>query len=443
MEHAIEIPSLEEFLTGELSRDKFRELKKTIHSSFTHYRFADRRTRELLEALEQTTKGDEKKSLTLKAGVILTALGSYDRALPMLTEVRDNKDAQFFMALIQMRQDRYKDAIALLSKGFSSDTEAQAMLAECYLILRQCDEAQRVIKHAGLDNEDSSQACYLGGRVAECEGEYERAIELYKKAIELEAGNVSAMFRLAFNYDLNGQDDKSIELYEKCAAVAPTDASVLVNLGVLYEDQDLYYEAIECYRRIVEIEPNNLRVKMYLKDAESSLTMWVDEEELKKMKQEDEVLKIPVSDFELSVRSRNCLERMGITTLGDLTRVSEPDLLSFKNFGETSLNEIRQMLTQKGLHLGQSLEPMEGEEQEPEEQTLQKEMESKLSTSILQLNLSTRARRCMERLEVDSVGDLIKYSEEQLLAMPNFGRTSVNELKEKLADLGLEMQKKK
>ena len=69
-----------------------------------------------------------------------------------------------------------------------------------------------------------------------------------------------------------------------------------------------------------------------------------------------QVLEIPVTDFELSVRSRNCLKKMNIKTLGDLTRVSEQHLLSSKNFGETSLTEIKEMMTSKGLRLGQSLE---------------------------------------------------------------------------------------
>src|SRR5260370_31631466 len=69
-----------------------------------------------------------------------------------------------------------------------------------------------------------------------------------------------------------------------------------------------------------------------------------------------QVLEIPVTDFELSVRSRNCLKKMNIRTLGDLTRVNEQQLLSSKNFGETSLSEIKEMLTSKGLRLGQSLE---------------------------------------------------------------------------------------
>lgn len=66
-----------------------------------------------------------------------------------------------------------------------------------------------------------------------------------------------------------------------------------------------------------------------------------------------QVLSIPVTDFELSVRSRNCLQKMGVTTLGDLCRRTEAELLASKNFGETSLTEIRDMLCSRGLHLGQ------------------------------------------------------------------------------------------
>src|SRR5581483_12037982 len=92
------------------------------------------------------------------------------------------------------------------------------------------------------------------------------------------------------------------------------------------------------------------------KDAEASLTQWYNPEEDALNSKFSQVLEIPVTDFELSVRSRNCLKKMNIRTLGDLTRVTEQQLLSSKNFGETSLLEIKEMMQTKGLHLGQSLE---------------------------------------------------------------------------------------
>ena len=81
--------------------------------------------------------------------------------------------------------------------------------------------------------------------------------------------------------------------------------------------------------------------------------MYYDEEQERREDKRNKILRTPINDFELSVRSRNCLSNMGIRSLGDLVNKSEAELLSFKNFGETSLMEVKQMLAQKGLRLGQ------------------------------------------------------------------------------------------
>ena len=91
---------------------------------------------------------------------------------------------------------------------------------------------------------------------------------------------------------------------------------------------------------------------MFLKDAEASLDMYYDEDQEKKSDRRNAILRIPVTDFELSVRARNCLNKMNIRNLGDLVTKTEEELLAYKNFGETSLQEIKQMLAQKGLRLG-------------------------------------------------------------------------------------------
>ena len=53
------------------------------------------------------------------------------------------------------------------------------------------------------------------------------------------------------------------------------------------------------------------------------------------------------------MRSRKCLQRLNIETLGDLTSRTEAELLGAKNFGQTSLNEVKQRLTEYGLNLRQ------------------------------------------------------------------------------------------
>ena len=63
------------------------------------------------------------------------------------------------------------------------------------------------------------------------------------------------------------------------------------------------------------------------------------------------MLNKPVSDLNLSVRARKCMNRLGINTLGDLISRSSDELLEAKNFGQTSLQEVKDKLTQYGLRL--------------------------------------------------------------------------------------------
>jgi DNA-directed RNA polymerase subunit alpha len=59
-----------------------------------------------------------------------------------------------------------------------------------------------------------------------------------------------------------------------------------------------------------------------------------------------------VRDLELSVRATNCLESEGITTVRDLVIRTDEELLEVRNFGETTLKEVKQKLAERGLHLG-------------------------------------------------------------------------------------------
>src|SRR4051812_36998199 len=69
-----------------------------------------------------------------------------------------------------------------------------------------------------------------------------------------------------------------------------------------------------------------------------------------------DVLKTPIEDFELSVRSVNSLKNSNIRTLGDLVRQSESQILQVKNFGKKSLNEIADLLERENLNFGMKYE---------------------------------------------------------------------------------------
>jgi len=84
------------------------------------------------------------------------------------------------------------------------------------------------------------------------------------------------------------------------------------------------------------------------------------EEEVEELTPEEvalyEKLRIPISELELSVRSANCLREANIKTLADLVEKTEAQLLSYKNFGKKSLNEIVNLLKGMGLSLGMKID---------------------------------------------------------------------------------------
>jgi DNA-directed RNA polymerase subunit alpha len=73
-----------------------------------------------------------------------------------------------------------------------------------------------------------------------------------------------------------------------------------------------------------------------------------------------------IGTLQLSVRASNCLEAAKISTLGDLVRLTESDLLQLRSFGKTSLDEVRQKLMDVGLRLGMRLGPDQELQERPQ-----------------------------------------------------------------------------
>jgi DNA-directed RNA polymerase subunit alpha len=66
-------------------------------------------------------------------------------------------------------------------------------------------------------------------------------------------------------------------------------------------------------------------------------------------------LNMSLAELELSVRATNCLESEGITTVRDLVIRTDEELLEVRNFGETTLKEVKQKLEERGMRLGMKL----------------------------------------------------------------------------------------
>jgi len=78
-------------------------------------------------------------------------------------------------------------------------------------------------------------------------------------------------------------------------------------------------------------------------------------------------------------------------------------------------------------------------EPEAPEERVDEELIEKLKTPIQELELSVRASNCLESVKVETVGDLVAMTEADLLKIRSFGKTSLREVKRKLADIGLSL----
>jgi DNA-directed RNA polymerase subunit alpha len=276
----------------------------------------------------------------------------------------------------------------------------------------------------------------------EASGDRIGAIAELRKAVAADQTSGDVMFRLAYLLDLAGDEDDAIEMYERAIDRPPAPMNALLNLAVAYEDRGDWAKAERCLRQVLDTDPNHPRARLYMKDVAASRTMVMEDDHERDKFKRSALLDTPVTDFELSVRARTCLKKMSIRTLGDLVRTTEAELLSYKNFGEQSLVEIKNMLATKGLRLGQGRdEAYRAARKQLIDQFRGTGQEALLNKSVGELNLSVRARKALQLLNIHTLGDLVAHTEAELLGVKNFGATSLNEVKAKLSEYGLSLRR--
>ena len=394
-------------------------------------------------------QGDEGR----RKGLGQWMLADYAAAATTLARYESDNVAAFTRAKALLSLGRAAEAAPLferLSKSFPEEARPRGGLLEARLEsdLASGDEdkaltnLEKGLKEAPATFGPSAEGRYLAGRAAELKRHFESALENYDGARELDPTHRSALFRLAWTAERAGDEMLALEAYQQLAAQQPIDRNVLINLGILYEDLGRDQEAAACYDIIAKQFPADRRVRRYLDDARSGMDMYYDEDMERKEDRLNQILRIPITDFELSVRARNCLNKMNILTLGDLVRHSEQDLLSYKNFGETSLAEIKEILGSKGLRLGMGREEAVASIEAARRRMGTGDPNDVMNKPVTELELSIRCRRVVEAIGCITVGDITQHTEDEFLAMPNFGTTSLQELRTKLAEMNLRLKPK-
>jgi len=373
------------------------------------------------------------------------ALGQHKDAIGTLEEHQQNPALADCLARSYTALGRLEEAEAVLHERTTNAAQAATYLAcrerrgDSKLLRSAVEEVASVLSPADKK--------YFEGRIREMERDPEGAIASYDEALALNENHRDTLFRLALNVDLRGEDEEARELYERALMVPPVNEACVVNLGILYEDMGNYRRAMQCFDLALHANPDNQRARMFRRDAAAALNMYYDEEQERREDKRNKILRTPINDFELSVRSRNCLANMNIRTLGDLVKKTEAELLSYKNFGETSLTEIKEILRNKSLRLGMNQDELlskelgtQTTEQVPLEEVPDPNSPDPAKRPVTELDLSVRCRRIVDILKIKTIGDLSNKSEAELLACPNFGQTSLNEIRTKLDELGLALR---
>jgi Bacterial RNA polymerase, alpha chain C terminal domain len=169
------------------------------------------------------------------------------------------------------------------------------------------------------------------------------------------------------------------------------------------------------------------------------------------------ILDTSLERVDLSTRTSNCCAAAGILTLGQMSQLSSIQIMGWRNAGRKTVREIREVLGSVGLKLADDGRPIG----KPNEQVLLKLTSPILETAprlplaiyletalpvtrkslvfpLNKLPLSVRAQNIAVRLEARYLGEIAQLSADEILAVSNAGKRTLQEFNELLAEYGLE-----
>ena len=403
MTTAITEIDLDKLLEAEtISRETVLHIKEQVHVSKENREKLDKKVETLKVDIKKERDGARSKDLTLLLGICEWVVGRIKEAVEPLKEVKSRKLGTYFLGKCYRELGDYNQALECFERAKKTDAEEFDIvmdIVETKRMLGNIDDALKIIKSFSHSHANSAELYYQWGHCLDDMGEYQEAFNKYEQSLKIDPDHAKTLFRMAFNYDMGGEDEKAIEYYEKCTKLLPTYKNAFINLGILYDDTGKHDDAVYCFDSILDAEPTHDRAALFLKDARASMMMYYDEEVSKKQGKESEVLNIPISDFELSVRSKNCLEKMNIRTLKDLTRITEADLFSKIN----------------------------------------KDQDNDSMETVSELGLSTRCSNALSNAGIETISDIKEKTESELIE-EGVKQNYIDELKETLSKVGLSLK---
>src|SRR6266536_1834549 len=199
------------------------------------------------------------------AGEISLALRLHSAAVP--ETLSHEATASYDKGLYLLRTDRqnFEDEIALFQEAARLDPNSPLPLAglvEAQIVKfdrtkeHSClVEAQQALSQAESLNPDSARVRLADGLLNQAAGQYEKALEDYRRALDLEPRNVDALLGVAGLYDKFDMPDKAVEAYNQAIDLDPGYYWPYELQGVFFYNRGKYPEAAEQFRRVIESAP--------------------------------------------------------------------------------------------------------------------------------------------------------------------------------------------
>lgn len=137
-------------------------------------------------------------------------------------------------------------------------------------------------------------------------------------------------------------------------------------------------------------------------------------------------------DLEVGMMVVFWLRDQHIRYVGELVRRTEGELMRSPTMNRRMFSQIKEALAECGLHLGMEVPYW------PTERLAAIVLKAGIFFErVDEMPLSVRSANCLKHANVDYVGQLVQKTDEELLRTPNFGRSSLNEIREMLSGMGL------
>jgi len=120
-----------------------------------------------------------------------------------------------------------------------------------------CDDLSRLEKEAVISAQPgTADFYYQEGKNFVTQGQYDKAIESYKKAVDIDKNHHQALNELGYEYEMKNMLDESYKYYQKCIEVKPDYGKCYDNLGFLYEKQGKYADSKKSFAKACELGVN-------------------------------------------------------------------------------------------------------------------------------------------------------------------------------------------